>query len=89
MTLKLYGENIQKKETKMSLEEKRNYEIRGFLEMDLHDQKKIVESIHYEIILLRIIGGFMYLTRDRNNKAVSSIFVSEKELESKMKIEED
>jgi len=89
MTLRLYGEDIQKKETKMSLEEKRNYEIKEFLEMDLHEQKTIVDSIHYEIVLLRIVGGFMYLTRDRNNKSLSSIFVSEKELESKIKIEED
>ena len=89
MTLRLYGEGFQKKESKMSLEEKKDNELSEFLEMGLHEQKKIVDSIHYEIVLLRIIGGFMYLTRDRNNKSVSSIFVSEKELENKMKIVEE
>lgn len=90
MTLRLYGEDFQKKDSKkISFEEKKDYELNEFLEMGLHEQKKIVDTIHYEIVLLRIIGGFMYLTRDRNNKAVSSIFVSEKDLEKKMKIEEE
>ena len=44
MTLRLYGEGFQKKESKMSLEEKKDNELSEFLEMGLHEQKKIVDT---------------------------------------------
>lgn len=68
---------------------KDNSKLNEFLEMDIHETKSIIDGFHYQITLLRVIGGFLYITRAECSNSVSTTFVSEKDLEHKMQITEE